>query len=155
MTPQKSLDKKIYGLHELSLLPTNNTQFIEQSTHWSLNDENGTQQMHFRPCWCSSPTWLFAVYYLPMKNTCKGEKKPGDICQAFCGITLPCFFLWISFLLCWAFLFSRLILLWFSCLFWHTIKFILVNYLLMAAAYFFPFFQLSFPNRATVQPKYN
>ena len=39
------------------------------------------------------------------------------------SLALPCFFLWIRFFLCWAFLFSRLILPGFSCLFRHTIKF--------------------------------
>jgi hypothetical protein len=50
------------------------------------------------------------------------ERSPA-LCRALCGLTLPCFFLWIRFLLCGAFLFSRLILPWFSCLFRHTIKF--------------------------------
>ena len=43
--------------------------------------------------------------------------------RALCVLMLACFFLWIRFLLRWAFLFSRLILSGFSCLFRHTFKF--------------------------------
>ena len=42
--------------------------------------------------------------------------------RALCVFTLPCFFLWIRFLLCGAFLLSRLILFRFSFLFRHKIK---------------------------------
>ena len=52
-----------------------------------------------------------------------GRKKPGAVNRALCILTLPSFFLWIRFLLCSAFLFSRLILPRFSCFFRHTIKF--------------------------------
>ena len=59
----------------------------------------------------------------PLRETRVGRKKPGAVNPALCVLTLPCFFLWIRFLLCWAFLFSRLILFGFGCLFRHTIKF--------------------------------
>ena len=82
-------------------------------------------------------------------------RKPGAVNRALFVLTLPCFFLWIRFLLCWAFLFSRLILPGFSCLFRHTIKFKVSEIIyLWLQGIFFPFFHVVLSAAATVQPEY-
>jgi len=58
------------------------------------------------------------------QNTNNGVKRSPVLCTGLSAfLTLPYLFLFTRFPLCWAFLFSRLILFWMSWLFWHTIKF--------------------------------
>ena len=68
------------------------------------------------------------------------KKKPGAVNRALCVFTLTCFFLWIRFLLSWAFLFGRLILFRFSCVFWHTIKFKISELFINGCKVFLPVF---------------
>ena len=74
----------------------------------------------------------------------KEQRLPGAMHRAFFILHLTCLILWSRFPLCWAFLFSRLILFWLCCFFWHKINFSLVNYLLMAATSLAPFSPIVF-----------
>lgn len=81
-------------------------------------------------------------------------KKARSVNRAFCVLTLPCFFLWICFLLCGAFLLGRLILFRFGCLFRHTIKFKVSELFIPGCIVFLPFFHVVLSEAATVQPGY-
>ena len=78
------------------------------------------------------------------QNSNNGIKRSPALWTGLTALlTLPCFSLWIRFLLCWAFLLTRLILPGFSCLFWHRFKFNVSELFTHRCTVFLPFLTCS------------
>lgn len=108
-----------------------------------------------------SVIWMKEKFYFPRESAVRDPRLIKSAAACACmwkknpvlwtGLSalwpLARFFLWICFLLCWAFLFCRFILPGFSCLFRHTIKFKFSELFTHGSSVFLPFFYLVLSKR--------
>ena len=82
------------------------------------------------------------------------RKKPDAVNRALCVLTYRAFFFGSAFFCAELFFFVGLFFLGSAVFLGIQLNLRLVNYLLMAAEYFFPFFLVVLSEKATVQPGY-